>query len=782
MKKKIKNPLKKRILRELRGDWAKYFVISVFMILIIGFVAGMYVANHSMIVSYNEGISSNKLEDGHFELLDEATDDLISNIEGNSKRPVEVYEQWFKEGKEKADEDSVSTNDKDKESDVRIFKVRSKVNLADVFSGRLPEKADEIAIDRMHADNRGIKIGDTLKVAGQKFTVVGLVSNPDYTTLHRKNTDIMFDAISFDVALVSDDGFDRITAKTHYNYAFRYYDDGLVRAKDQVEEKKWSDKLVGEITKEALSSGNMVENYLPNFMNQAIHFAPEDLGSDKAMGGVLLYILIVVLAFIFGITILNTIMKESMTIGTLRASGYSRGEMLRHYMAMPVIVTLLSAVIGNILGYTVFKKVVVAMYYNSYSLPTYHTIFSTEAFWKTTVIPVVLMFVVNLVILSKKLRLSPLRFLRQDLEKKHKDKTVRLPRVRFLSRFRMRVFLQNLNGYVVIFIGVLFVSLLLAMSIGMPQTLKFYQDNAADMMIAKVQTNLLRNKDVQGRLIETSEDSAEKIAIQTLVMKNGDFSEDITTYGISDDSKYVKLPKLGAREICISQSYAEKYGLKPGDTVKLEEKYRNHILKLKIKEVTDYEGSLAVFMKDSEFNKMFDLEDGYYNAFFSQKKLTDIDKQYVVNVITKKDITRMADQLDHSMGGYMQYFQFLCMILAAVLMFLLTKLIIERNAQSISMTKILGYTTSEISRVYLIPTTWAVVISAVISVVISKLLMTFVWIQMFQDISGYFAFVLDEKGMLRMCAYILLAYALVTVLDFGRIRKIPLAEALKNAE
>jgi putative ABC transport system permease protein len=166
MKKKIKNPLKKRILRELRGDWAKYFVISVFMILIIGFVAGMYVANHSMIVSYNEGISSNKLEDGHFELLDKATDDLISNIEGNSKRPVEVYEQWFKEGKEKADEDSVSTNDKDKESDVRIFKVRSKVNLADIFSGRLPEKVDEIAIDRMHADNRGIKIGDTLKVAG----------------------------------------------------------------------------------------------------------------------------------------------------------------------------------------------------------------------------------------------------------------------------------------------------------------------------------------------------------------------------------------------------------------------------------------------------------------------------------------------------------------------------------------------------------------------------------------------------------------------------------------
>ena len=55
-----------------------------------------------------------------------------------------------------------------------------------------------------------------------------------------------------------------------------------------------------------------------------------------------------------------------------------------------LIVTLLSALIGNILGYTVLKDVCAAMYYNSYSLPTYVTIWNADAFLLTTVIPILI--------------------------------------------------------------------------------------------------------------------------------------------------------------------------------------------------------------------------------------------------------------------------------------------------------------------------------------------------------------------------------------------------------
>lgn len=50
--------------------------------------------------------------------------------------------------------------------------------------------------------------------------------------------------------------------------------------------------------------------------------------------------------------------------------------------------TFVSAIIGNILGYTVFKELIVYMYYSNYSLPTYVTLWNPDAFIKTTIIPV----------------------------------------------------------------------------------------------------------------------------------------------------------------------------------------------------------------------------------------------------------------------------------------------------------------------------------------------------------------------------------------------------------
>lgn len=57
-KKRNKNPLIKRILRELSGDWKKYLVVALFLILTIGFVSGMYVANGSMLKAAEDGKQS----------------------------------------------------------------------------------------------------------------------------------------------------------------------------------------------------------------------------------------------------------------------------------------------------------------------------------------------------------------------------------------------------------------------------------------------------------------------------------------------------------------------------------------------------------------------------------------------------------------------------------------------------------------------------------------------------------------------------------------------------
>ena len=172
-----------------------------------------------------------------------------------------------------------------------------------------------------------------------------------------------------------------------------------------------------------------LENFVPRYQNQAIIFTGDDMGGDKAMMVMLLYIVIAIMAFVFGITTGNTITKEAGVIGTLRASGYTGNELIRHYMTLPVLVTLAGALAGNVLGYTVFKDVCAGMYYGSYSLPTYVTVWNAEAFLMTTVIPIVIMVLVNYGILHHKMRLSPLKFLRRDLSGKKQKRAVSLTKL-----------------------------------------------------------------------------------------------------------------------------------------------------------------------------------------------------------------------------------------------------------------------------------------------------------------------------------------------------------------
>lgn len=346
-RKKIKNPLIKRIPKEIIGDWKKYLVVFLFLVLTIGFVSGMYVANDSMLTSADEGVSKYKQEDGHFELKDKADSELVTAIESgevktapdekdsdSNKTPVTLYENFYRNETEDYDADGK------KDGTIRVYAKTEDINLACLIEGSFPQNENEIAVDRMHADNVGMKVGDTIKVSGKEFKVSGLIAYVNYSTLHEKKTDMMFDAIKFDVAMVTKEGFERLDKSIYYTYAWKYEDEPA----DDIEQKEKSDDFLEAMVSQVMAAGNEVEDYTPRYSNPAINFATDDMGSDKAMGGVLLDILIVIIAFIFAVTISNTIANESSAIGTLRASGYTKGELIRHYLSMPVIVTFLAAV------------------------------------------------------------------------------------------------------------------------------------------------------------------------------------------------------------------------------------------------------------------------------------------------------------------------------------------------------------------------------------------------------------------------------------------------------
>jgi putative ABC transport system permease protein len=119
---------------------------------------------------------------------------------------------------------------------------------------------------------------------------------------------------------------------------------------------------------------------------------------------------------------------------------------------------------------------------------------------------------------------------------------------------------------------------------------------------------------------------------------------------------------------------------------------------------------------------------------------------------------------------------------AAIILYPLTKVIIENNERSISMTKVLGYENGEIASLYLIPTALVVFFSEFLAIYIGYKLMDFFWKLIMMQMSGWFAFILPVSGFVKEFLLVFAAYLIITVLDFVRIHKIPKVLALKNAE
>ena len=383
-----------------------------------------------------------------------------------------------------------------------------------------------------------LRSGDELEVGGRDYKVCGYVALSDYSTMFQNNNDTMFDATIFGVAVVTGTEFDRLPENgREWSYVWKY-NDGM--PDDEKKEKKLADDLLKTVYTQAMMNGITVDTFIPRYQNQAINFTGEDIGSDTEMMKWFEYIVIVILAFIFAVTISNTLTKEASVIGTLRASGYTKRELLIHYISLPVIVTFVASIVGNILGYTYFKDMGAQLYYDSYSLTKYETIWNADAFVLTTVIPLIIMLVVNLLVVNNKLKLSPLRFLRHDLSRSKRKKAVKLPHWKFMTRFKTRVILQNIPGYVVMLIGIYFAQVLMMFGLMLNPLLEHYQDDVLDNMLAAHQYVL----DSQ---VETSVDSAETYCVKTL-KTTGDIDDEIMVYGIHEDSRY--FPKKLKRWRC----------------------------------------------------------------------------------------------------------------------------------------------------------------------------------------------------------------------------------------
>ena len=1005
----MKNPLNKRYPRELKQDFGKYAAIFLFLVFFIGAMSGFFVSDISVAATYYEGLEKYNIEDGHMAFNLVPNDELLSKIE--TENNITLYKMYYKD-------ETVAQND----TTLRIYVDRDTINTECVMDGAMPTASNEMAVDRMYAVNNNISIGDTVTVDGQDYTVTGYSAVPDYSCLFESNADMMFDAVNFGVAFVTNEGYEKIrTTHEKINYAWKYltpttddadaknrsdgitdsledilkqYDQDLIQAqvdslyaqakdisaglgddfekasktitnkataaaekaaenavsslssdemldvissasgksRDEIvtsafnslgltDEQKYTlaaysgtlsneemlgaalklsgkteddlmptvmaasgmnedelgtalmkyaaekqgttvdgliakqlgtteekykamtdafeeakdltddlnktsaeapkinfDELENEkdyendmdfsldkiysivdkisatgiydmsgiratldrldaLTKTEIDDSEIItiKDYNPKFSNKAINFTIDDTVGDKANAMLMLYMIIAVIAFMFAVTSSNTISKEANVIGTLRASGYTKGEIIRHYMTLPIIVTLLGAVVGNIFGYTLFEDMLVGVYYSSYSLPTYETLPSAQAFLDTTVVPLILVVVINLAVIGRKMQLSPLSFLREELSKGKRKQAVSLSeKLPFISRFRLRILFQNIPSYLTMFIGIFLGGMLAVFGLMYGPLISDYGELVKETQIAQYQYVLVDT-------VETQNGQAEKYCVTSLdTVSEKYMTDEVMIYGIENDSKYITT-EIPSGQVLVSNGYAAKFKLSEGDEITLKDKYSSKTYTFTVGGIYTYDAAISVFMPRADYLNMFDEDDDYFTGYFSNEELTDIDSDDIATVITEKDLTKIVTQMQVSMGEFMNVFKVLGVVIFMLVIYILTKQIIERNAKSISMTKVLGFTNGEIARLYIVITSLVVIGSLLLSIPLIHLALKLVFQEyLYTQMTGYIPYIISNTCYVKMFIMGIVSYAVVSIGMFVKIKKLPKGEALKN--
>lgn len=751
----MKNPLMKRVPRQIRESLGKY--LGMFIILVCTIIIGssFTVVMESVTYCIDHGNQLNRVEHGQFEVVDKITDHTRAYFKEHN---MELVENFY-----------VPVNGYNGNARILLFDQRKEMNLPAIFEGTLPKAANEIAIDRLFASENDIELGGEVKILGETYKVTGLVALPDYSSLFKSNSDLVMNTKDFGVAVLSGEGFQRFSDEDlNFRYSYRY--------DKKPEDEKVIREDVEDMMKELVSQGMTIQSFLTDENNQSINFIREDMGKDGPMVEIFVYILIAIIAFVFAVLTNNTIESEAAIIGTLRASGYTRHEIVRHYLTPTILIALLASVVGNILGYTIMLKPFSTIYYTSYSIPPIEPKFSVKAFILTTIVPVVIMIALNFIMLYRKLSLTPLRFLRRELKKEKKGGAMKLPEVSFLNRFRMRIIWQNKGMYFILFLGIFLSSFLLMFGTGMGPLMDYYVESIDETLPYNYQYVLKA---------PVESEKGEKVEVFELKTWHDLAKDDITVtaMGIEEDSEIFQFGTLPEKktEAFVSRPFAKKLNIEVGDQIVLKNKSYGKEYKIKVKGICDYSASLGIFMKRECLNELLENEKDTFNCYVSNEKLP-IREEYVAKYITREDMIGAARQMMTSFNDVILLLNIFSVAVYMVIIYILSKTVIEKNAVSISFLKVFGYNDREINKVYLNATTIVVIVSLVICIPIEIAFFKFALVYLSALIEGYVEFYLPPYIYAMIVFIGIVAYLAINTFHVFRIRKIPMSIALKNRE
>lgn len=516
--------------------------------------------------------------------------------------------------------------------------------------------------------------------------------------------------------------------------------------------------------------------FLEKDNNARIGGSVQTSDTNKMQGIICGIVVLILLAYILSIFTIYEIDNESSVIGALYSMGVKKKSLILHYIALPVIITLIGGIIGTVSGYSKLGvNVQLSQILGYYSIPHLDMVYKPSVFIFGIVVPPIMAAIITFIVIRKRLLRTPLSLLRKE-RKQTSIKKINLGRFNFINCFRLRQIISELRTSFSVMFGMLLPVILVIFAFDCFVSV----DTMKEQNERDTKYNYMYSLKYQPDNIPKNSTECYAETLSCTFMNN---NLDVSLFGLTDDNPYFEFEIPDEKNtVVIGSGTAWKFGLDKGEQITLYSEKDNKYHTFIISDVVEYSVGLYAFMDIDDMRETFNQEDDYYNTLFSAEEL-DIEFGRIYSVTTKEDVMQISARIKDSLSAITYIMVAASILVYIVVTFLMIKLMIDRAALNISLIKIFGFHKKEIRKLYLDGNTITIIVSAIISVPLAKFIVDKTWFPMMaENINCGFDTTFPPVLYMIFYVSIFVLYIIVSFMLRRKLNSISMVDILKDRE
>ncbi|MDD3341210.1 MAG: ABC transporter permease [Bacilli bacterium] len=678
-----------------------------------------------------------------------------------------------------------------------------KINQAYLVKGSFPKKEDEITVLPNFAKINHLSIGDTYKIEGKSYKIVGTAMAPAYIYPLLSMNNPIFDekynviCYMYEKNYETFEGIEESVYVAKFNHEVNRND----TLKVVVSEEGKAVKSKNPATPLFLKEQDIIKSDM-NTMIRAVRTSAiqMEFDTDRKFAEYFLYLLLGISVFIIAIITKKRIEDEKLQIGVLKSLGYKAHKIAFSYLVYPIIGSLIGGTLGFLIG-SILHEPLAHLYVSYFNVPLTGFQINLQYLITSVFLPLVTLSLLSYIISIYMLRKKPLELLKEGSHLKvnllSKITNFLTKKLSFESRFRYSLASRSLGKLLIVSLtsfctGLLIVLILVGM-------------NLFNGMIDQTFDSLTYKYKVSYKTAETATSEEDDLVLNTSatllkVKKEHEIEKikedtNVTVNGVDRDLKHIELISTEGKNIShlldddtgiiINQNIAEVYHVNVGDILFL--KVGDKELEYPVMGISNaYMGS-TIYINRESFNETIGLEEKAYNErysinqkYASMKKVSKEELSSISNIFSVDDLRRNMEKQMQTANSSIYIVIAFASVMAFIIIAVIANIVVEENKKTISLMKVLGYKNKEISKVVLNIYTPFVIIAYLLS--IPCMISLLKWIVSFLvgdmnlaipiSLSPYMA----GLGLLGL----VVAYYLAIFISRRVLNQVPLAVALKR--